>query len=117
MEFYVKSVNDPNFQVDKLQQDDELSILLTQLETILFTNKGEVLGDPNFGASLEEYVYELRYNEFLLKRAITEQIEFYVPLASKYNVDVDVDFSVEVDRFVAFIDITVDSTFKLGVYV
>lgn len=117
MEFYVKSVNDPNFKVDALQHDDEISMLLTQLETVLFTNKGEVLGDPNFGASLEEYVYELRYNDYMIKSMVEQQISSYVPLASKYNVNVEIEFTNEVDRHIVFLDITVDSRFKLGVYI
>jgi len=117
MEFYVKSLNDPNYSPGKMQQDDDISMLLTQIETILYTKKGEVLGDPEFGASLEEYVYEFRYNDFLLKRVIEEQITNYVPLATRYPVDVNINFTTEVDRHVLFVDITVDSRIQLGVYV
>lgn len=117
MEFYVKDITDPGFNRDKLQQDDDISMLLTQIETILFTRKGSVLGNPDFGANLEDYVYELRYNDFLIKKAIEEQIDNYVPLARRYSVDVNVDFTNEVDRHVVFLDITVDSRFQLGVYI
>lgn len=117
MEFYVKDITDPGFNRDKLQQDDDISMLLTQIETILFTRKGSVLGSPDFGANLEDYVYELRYNDFLIKKAIEEQIDNYVPLARRYSVDVNVDFTNEVDRHVVFLDITVDSRFQLGVYI
>jgi phage baseplate assembly protein W len=117
MEFYVKALGDPNFNRDKLQQDDDISMILTQIETILFTRKGSVLGSPNFGANLEDYVYELRYNDYLLKGAIEDQISRYVPLARKYPVDVSVEFTDEVDRHVVFLDITVDSRFQLGVYI
>lgn len=117
MEFYIKDITDPGFNRDKLQQDDDISMLLTQIETILFTRKGSVLSNPDFGANLEDYVYELRYNDFLIKKAIEEQIDNYVPLAKRYSVDVNVDFTNEVDRHVVFLDITVDSRFQLGVYI
>lgn len=117
MEFYVKTLGDPGFSSDKLQQDDELSMLLTQIETILFTRRGSVLGNPDFGANLEDYVYELQYNEYLIKRAINEQLNKYVPLSKKYPVSIEVDFTEELNRHVMFLDIRVDSKFQLGVYI
>lgn len=117
MEFYVKDITDPGFNRDKLQQDADISMLLTQIETILFTRKGSVLGNPDFGANLEDYVYELRYNDFLIKREIQEQIDYHVPLSRKYDVQINVEFTNEVDRHVVFLDITVDSRFQLGVYI
>ena len=117
MEFYVRSLGDPGYNPDKLQQDDDLSMLLTQIETILFTKKGSVLGNPDFGANLEDYVYELRYNEYLIKSAINEQLNRYVPLSKKYPVSITVDFTEELNRHVMFLDIRVDSKFQLGVYV
>jgi phage baseplate assembly protein W len=117
MEFYVRSLGDPGYNPDKLQQDDDLSMLLTQIETILFTKKGSVLGNPDFGANLEDYVYELRYNEYLIKSAINEQLNRYVPLSKKYPVSIAVDFTEELNRHVMFLDIRVDSKFQLGVYV
>ena len=117
MEFYVRALGDPGFNRDKIQQDDELSMLLTQIETILFTKKGSVLGNPDFGANLENYVYELRYNDYLIKREINEQIKRYAPLAKKYPVNIEVDFTEELNRHVMFLDITIDSKFQLGVYI
>ena len=117
MEFYVKSINDPNFQIDKLQQDDEISMLLTQLQVILGTRKGDVLGNPDFGANLEDYVYEFRYNDYMLKNIVEQQISAYVPHAAKYNVEVDIQFLNEVYRHTVYLDIIVDSRFNLGVYV
>ena len=117
MEFYVKDIGEPNFQPDKLQQDAELSMLLTQIETMLFTRKGEVLGNPEFGVNLEDYVYSFRYNDYLIKKVIVEQLNMFVPLAQKYNVDVGVEFVEDSDRHAMFLDITVDSRFQLGVYI
>ena len=59
MEFYVRSLGDPGYSSDKMQQDDDLSMLLTQIETILFTNTGDVLGTSRFGADLEKLIYNI----------------------------------------------------------
>jgi len=73
MEFYVKNIGEPNYKSDVMQQDTELSMLLTQIQTMLFTRKGEVLGQPDFGANLEDHVYELRYNDYQLKTVVVNQ--------------------------------------------
>jgi hypothetical protein len=117
MEFYVKNIGDPKYQSDKLQQDNEISMLLTQIETILFTRRGDVLGEPEFGTNLEDYVYELQYNNYQIKNIVSKQISSYIPLASKYNVAVEVDFIEDSIKHVMFLDITVDATIKMGIYI
>ena len=117
MEFYVKALGDPGFSIDKLQQDDDIAMLLTQIETILFTRKGSVLGNPEFGCNLEDYVYSLRYNDYMIKNVINEQINRYAPLSKKYPVIINVDFTEELDRHAMFLDVTIDSRFQLGVYI
>lgn len=117
MEFYVKDIGEPNYKDDKVQQDAEISMLLTQLETILFTRKGEVLSDLDFGANLEDYVYEFRYNDFMIKRALQSQIRQYAPLSKKYPIDIQVDYADETDRHAMFLDITIDSRIQMGVYI
>lgn len=117
MEFYVKNIGEPGYKADVMQQDSELSMLLTQIQTMLFTRKGEVLGQPNFGANLEDYVYEFRYNDFQLKTVIDNQIAEYIPLASKYSVSIEIEVVDDITNHVVFLDITVDSRFQLGVYI
>ena len=117
MEFYIKAKGDPGFDPSKLEISSELAMLMTQIETVLFTRRGDVLGDPEFGANLEDYVYSLSYNDYLLKKVVAEQIYKYVPLARKFNVTVDVDFTKEVDRHAVFVDIRIDNRYQLGVYV
>ena len=109
MEFYVKNIGEPHFQSDKLQQDDDLSMLLTQIETVLFTRRGEVLGEPGLGCNLEDLVYGLSYNDIQIKNEIEEQLGRYVPLAQIMNVTVDVEFDTSSnDRDAIFININID---------
>jgi|TARA_B110000977_G_C10968053_1_gene451232 hypothetical protein len=117
MEFYIKTLGDPNFDPLKLENSTEISGMLAQIETVLFTRKGDVLGDPDFGANLNDYVYSLSYNDYLLKNVVIEQIYQYVPLAQKYQLSVEVDFTQEVDRHLVFINIVIDNKYQLGVYV
>jgi phage baseplate assembly protein W len=115
MELYIKTFGDPNHDKNRIDTENEIGKLLTQIETILFTNKGEVLGDSNFGASLEDLIYDFHYNEFEIKKSVNEQFERYCPLAEKYNVEVDVTFSKGKERDIAQLNVTVDAKYMVGV--
>ena len=57
MEFYIKKEGDPRFDVGQMEADGDIAEILIQIETLLFTSKGSVLGDPDFGLNLDDYVY------------------------------------------------------------
>ena len=111
MDFYIKYIGDPNYNATQLQNNGEIEQLITQIETILFTRKSEVLGSPGFGCNLEDLVYTLNQNEYNIKQEVTNQINTYCPLATKYNVVADVKFFKGTVRDIAYIDITIDSKY------
>jgi len=117
MELYIKYIGDPNYDPNQVHIENEVQQLITQIETTLFTDKGEVLGSPGFGCNLEDLIYSLGYNEHQLKSTIEGQIDAYCPLAKKYNVKTKISFLRGTVRDVAYIDITVDSKYLVQVYV
>lgn len=117
MEFYVRAQGDPNFDPNKIHSESEIAQLIAQIETMLFTNRGEVLGEPNFGANLEDLVYSLNYNEGQIENMLRQQLEAYIPLAQKYNTQIDIQFFKGAVRDIAQIDIVIDSKYQVGVYI
>ena len=69
----------PKYQPDRIIEDDELEVIIQKLEMILFTNKGEVLGDINIGANLEYYLWQTKVTTGNLKAKVQEQIAIYIP--------------------------------------
>lgn len=117
MELYIKALGDPNFDAEQLQADEDIQMLLTQIETLIFTNKGEVMGNTEFGLNIEDYVYSFRYNDTMLQSMISDGISRYCPLSYKYPVSVTVDFTPETERNMVFIDIIIDNNYGIGLYV
>ncbi len=117
MELYIKTIGDPNFRDDQLQSDEEIQLMLTQIETLIFTNRGEVMGQPGFGLNLEDYVYSLMYNDDMLKGVVSNAISQWVPLSNKFPVDVNVEYTTESDRNAVYIDITIDNRYGIGLYI
>ena len=114
MEFYIKEVNDANYDDDLFQVDEDIAMLLTQIETLLFTPKRTVLGYPSFGLSLEDYVYSFTYNDIMLKNIVETAIFNFIPLASSFSIDVNVEFLPRVEINMVIIDITINNRFGIS---
>jgi len=80
----------PKYQSDRVIEDDEVEVIVQKLEMILFTNKGEVLGNIDIGANLEYYLWQTRVTTGNLKNKVEEQIASYIPelVAIGYTFDV-----------------------------
>lgn len=117
MEFYIKSVDDPNFDKSKLQSESKVAQLVAQLEVLLFTNKGDVFGDPEFGCGLEELIFELSYNDTQILSEIMGQISKYCPLARELNTNVTVSYERGDDRDAILIDVLIDSQYQMAVII
>jgi hypothetical protein len=115
MEFYIKSAGDPNFDPSKLQSESQIAQLISQIENVLFTEKGMVMGNYNFGCNLGEMVYEFSYNDWQIKEEIEYQIELHCPLATAFNTYVEVEYAKGIERDGVFISVIIDSQYQLQV--
>lgn len=113
MELYIRALDDPNFDPKKLQSQTEIAQLLTQIETILFTTKGDVLGQPNFGANLEDLLFEFNLNEETIQASIERQLATYCQLAQKYKTEVVVKFFKDGDVVIATVDVVINNQYAV----
>jgi phage baseplate assembly protein W len=114
-EIYCRNVNDPGFLPGILETNSPLEAILTKIRMIIFTKKGEVLGDPNFGLSLEELLFELNFNATQVKNDFYAQLANYVPDTKNMPINLEVTFSQGTVRDIAYIDIYVEGKKYLGV--
>jgi hypothetical protein len=106
-DFYTRDETDTKYTGNVLEIHDELSILIVQIEVLLFTKHKEVIGYDTLGISLEDLLFTFDLNEADIKSKILTSISSYCPLAQKYPVSIDVKFYRGTERDVAFIDIYV----------
>ena len=69
----------PKYESGRIVEDDEIEAIVQKLEMVLFTNKGDVLGDINMGANLEFYLWQTNITTGNLKTKIEEQVSTYIP--------------------------------------
>ena len=85
-DFYFRDQTDPAFRADQLEVYDSLEETLQQVKMTLFTRKGEVLGEPNFGIDVEKYLFEFTVDPFALSKEATDQINTYVGEGRSRNI-------------------------------
>jgi hypothetical protein len=62
---------------------------------ILFTNKGDVFGDPDFGGDLTLLLHQTKLSAETIKRDLLSQIYTYIPEL----INNDIDFKLELEIF------------------
>ena len=91
-DIYTRTDDMLNYQPDLLEVDDDISLLILQLENLLFTEPRRVLGSSNFDIDLEGLLFNLMLNESYIQGRITTAIGNFCPLRETYQIDVRVNF-------------------------
>jgi len=91
-DFYVLYKGLPYYEIDRVDEDNLVRTIVQKYYTILLTNKGEVLGEPNFGANLEELLFETTLDELSVREVIIEQLSLYIPEIFNTTFDINVIF-------------------------
>jgi hypothetical protein len=79
IDFYIGYPGHPRYRTPDIIEDDVVRVIVQKYEVIIFTNKGELLGDPNFGADLTILLHETRLSAETIEGTIKAQIADYIP--------------------------------------
>jgi hypothetical protein len=117
IDIYLRIPTDPNYDPNQIEVDEDFFNFYQEIEHILTTQKRSVLGDPNFGADLESYVWsEASSSE--VSAALNKEIADYCPeYIGKIDYNIDVTFFEGETFDYMLVDITLDGTKVLGIKV
>jgi hypothetical protein len=82
----------PRFVVNQIVEDEIILVIINKLEMILFTNKGEMLGDPDFGADLQTLLQTTKVSSDFVRKSIIQQISIYIAELNNISYSLDVSF-------------------------
>jgi len=116
-EIYAKDPADPNYQENIIEHGDVYESVLQKVRMILYTKPGEVLGDPNFGVNLEEYIFSFNASNKKIKEEVENQIRKYIPEVLIMEISVDVKFKKRKVKDICYIDIRIDGTDAMGLII
>jgi hypothetical protein len=98
-DFYIEYPGHPRYTDSKLIEDDVLRVVIQKWEMIIFTNKGEVMGDYNFGGDLLHYLYQTKVAASQIKKVLTTQIINYIPEIINIGYKLEVVFVEDLTDF------------------
>lgn len=78
-DIYIKYDGHPRFHSEKIIEDDVVETIVQKLEMVLFSDKGSLLGAPDYGCNLEYFLWETKVPSTNLKTLISNQINLYIP--------------------------------------
>ena len=99
IDFYICYPGHPMFKLAELIEDDVIRVIIQKYEMIIFTNKGEVLGEPNFGADLTLLLHETRLSAESIEGDIRAQIVDYIPEIDQVGYELSVEFFDDPERY------------------
>jgi len=99
IDFYICYPGHPMFRELELIEDDVIRVIIQKYEMIIFTNKGEVLAEPNLGANLNELLHETRLSSEAIEGEIMAQIADYIPEVDSVSYQLSVEFFEDPERY------------------
>lgn len=97
-DFYIGYQGHPRYKSSSLIEDDVVRTIIQKYEMIIFTNKGDLLGDPDFGTDLVRLLHETRLSSNIIEGNIIGQILKYIPELNNVNYELKVDFVEDPER-------------------
>jgi hypothetical protein len=92
IDFYIGYPGHPRFKSPDIIEDDVIRVIVQKYEMIIFTNKGDLLGDPNFGADLYRLLYETKLSATSIEGDIRAQISDYIEEIDGIDYQLKVEF-------------------------
>lgn len=116
VDFYFKNQEDISYKTGIFEETSEVQQLLGQIKMILFTNRGEVLGDTSLGLNIERLIFETNVNKSVLMNTLNQQINMYLRYdRAKFDVSFNVDFYKGTVRDIAVLEVIINSQKVLDV--
>lgn len=112
-DIYIRYYKHPKYNSTHVIEDKILEVIIQKIEMLLFTNKGEILGDPNFGCNIEYYLWQTKVPATMIKKVINEQIIKYIPELIDMEYAINLELYEGTVRDILYINIVIkDNTYK-----
>lgn len=99
IDFYISYPGHPRFVESEVIEDDIIRVIVQKYEMIIFTNKGDLLGEPNFGGDLTLLLHETRLSSESIEGNLRAQIADYIPEIDGIDYELSVEFFDDMERF------------------
>ena len=113
-EIYARDPTDLKYSPAFMETSDKVEALIAKLRMILYTNRGEILGEPYLGMDLENNLFDFNINEGEVRDRFYAQLAKYVPEHVNYDVDCSMGVTSDGVKDTAYLYITINNEKVLG---
>jgi hypothetical protein len=98
-DFYILDPSFNKFNDVELVEDDLIRIIIQKYQVLVYTTKGDVMGDSNIGTDLPQLLYQTKLSAQSVQDVINEQIITYIPEISQTPYDLTVVFEQDPENY------------------
>lgn len=98
-DFYVLYRGHPRYNTKEINESELINVIVQKYEVMLFTNQGELLGNPDFGANLLDLLYQTGVSGEFVRNRINEQIQKYIPELYRISYNLNVVFAQDPEKY------------------
>ena len=113
---YIRYNGHPKYTEGAIITDNYIDSIFNRMEMILFTNKGEVMADLDFGANITDYLWNTFNSTDFLKEQIYIQFDKYLSDISRNNYTLDLYIYEGDFRDICVIKININGNELLAYY-
>lgn len=107
-DFYIKYPQHNKYNPDLIFTDTKTDMIVNKIEMVLFTNKGDFIGDADFGCDLEYFLWQTRVSAGRIEDIIRDQFNKYIPEINDIGYELDVSIMQGELRDILLIDIVLN---------
>jgi hypothetical protein len=104
-DFYIEYPGHPRFNDTQIIEDDLVRVVLQKWEMMIFTNRGELFCEPDFGGDLPKYLHETRLSAETISAELRQQVNKYIPELDSITYDLEVNFYEDPERYQEYMEI------------
>lgn len=104
-DFYILYPGHPRFNETQIIEDDLIRVIIQKWEMILFTNRGELFFNPNFGGDLPKYLHETRLSAETIEGELRGQIYAYIPELESTTYTLKVNIYEDPERYQEYMEV------------
>lgn len=104
-DFYIIYPGHPRFNNLQIIEDDVIRVIIQKYELLIFTNKGELFCDPEFGGDLPKYLHETRLSAESIEMDLKSQISEYIEELQSIEYKLEINFFEDPERYQEYMEI------------
>jgi len=104
-DFYIIYQGHPRFNDTQIIEDDLIRVIIQKWELMIFTNRGELFCDPEFGGDLPKYLHETRLSAETIEAELRQQVRTYIKELEDINYILQVNFYEDPENYQEYMEI------------